>query len=283
MKKPHRDDAITLPAHFEDALNNSHGKPFAFDHGDMRTLHFDEKYIQSAMRISAPDDLLLSYTKAMMGFLLFHPAPHHILMIGLGGGSLAKYCYRKLPATRITAIELDPDVIALRDTFCIPEDDHRFQVVQADATDYLSAMHDKVDIILHDGFTADGLAPGLSHQDFFQQCHDVLEQNGVLVTNFWGDTADLGPLMTQLYDVFQGNLWWVDADSSFNRIVFSGKNVDAAKFHLSLPQGAARLDLHHEFSFSDLAERLRTACGKNRAEFEAIAGAQTFSQAMANR
>lgn len=280
MENPQRDNAITLPMHFADVLNKSGGKPFAFDHGDMRTLHFDEKYIQSAMQISAPDDLLLSYTQAMMGFLLFNPAPRHILMIGLGGGSLAKYCYRMLPATRITVIELDPDVIALRNTFCVPDNDDRFQVVQADAADYLSAMNDKVDIILHDGFTADGLAPELSNEAFYRRCHDVLEQNGVLVSNFWGDTADLVPMMTRLHDAFHGNLWWCDASTSFNRIVFSVRNIDAASFHLLLPRRAAQLDLHHGFSFSDLADRLRTACGKSRTEFEALAEAKTFAQTM---
>src|SRR5690606_22103480 len=104
--------------------------------------------------------------------------------------------------------------------------------------------------------------------------------DGVLVSNFWGDTADLVPMMTRLYNAFHGNLWWCDASTSFNRIVFSGKNIDAAKFDLMLMKRAARLDLHHDFSFSELADRLRTACGKNLAEFEAIAGAQTFAQAM---
>ena len=81
---------IHFPSHFEDAFRGSAGKPFAFDNDDMRTLHFDDRFIQSAMRISAPNELLLSYTRAMMGFLLFKPQPRHILMIGLGGGSLAK-------------------------------------------------------------------------------------------------------------------------------------------------------------------------------------------------
>ena len=37
----------------------------------------------------------------MMGFLLFKPQPRSIGMIGLGGGSLAKFCYRYLSRTRI--------------------------------------------------------------------------------------------------------------------------------------------------------------------------------------
>ena len=79
---------MTTPNPFELLLQQSGGKPFVFDNDDMRTLHFDEKYIQSAMSISAPDKLLLSYTRAMMGFLLFGAAPKHILMVGLGGAEL---------------------------------------------------------------------------------------------------------------------------------------------------------------------------------------------------
>ena len=272
MKNPRRDDDITLPSRFEDDLYRSEGKPFAFDHDDMRTLHFDGQYIQSAMRISAPDHLLLTYTQAMMAFLLFNPAPRHILMIGLGGGSLAKYCYRKLPATRITVLELDADVIALRDKFLIPDNDERFQIIHADAVDYLAAIEHPVDIILHDGFNADCLAPALCTEAFYRRCHTVLERDGVLVSNLWGDADDLAPVMQRLHAVFDWRLWWSGASGSVNRIVFSAKNIDADRFQSTLSSRAMQLDLQHRFDFCDLVERLQTARGKTRAQFEAIAG-----------
>jgi spermidine synthase len=56
----------------------------------MRTLHFNEQVVQSAMRLSAPDELVIPYTQAMAGFVSLHLAPTHILMIGLGGGSVTK-------------------------------------------------------------------------------------------------------------------------------------------------------------------------------------------------
>ncbi|NMM28133.1 MAG: fused MFS/spermidine synthase [Glaciimonas sp.] len=272
MKNSSRDDDITLPNRFEDDLHKSEGKPFTFDHGDMRTLHFDGRFIQSAMRISAPDDLLLSYTQTMMAFLLFNPEPQHILMIGLGGGSLAKYCYRKLPASRITVLELDSDVINLRGKFGIPDNDTRFQIVHADAADYLAGMDHKVDIILHDGFTADGLAPSLSTETFYRLCNTVLNRDGVLVSNLWGDADDLAPVMKRLYSVFDSRMWWSGASGSFNRIVYTAKSNDDTLCQLSLSKRAVQLDLHHNFSFCDLIDRLQTACGKSRAEFEAIAG-----------
>jgi spermidine synthase len=57
----------------------------------LRHLHVGGSAIQSAMRLDAPDDLALAYTRAMMAGLLFQPEPRDVTLIGLGGGSLAKY------------------------------------------------------------------------------------------------------------------------------------------------------------------------------------------------
>jgi spermidine synthase len=69
-------------------------KPFVHEDGDTMSLHFDISSIQSRMCMADPNALELEYTRAMMGFLLFVPQPRELLIIGLGGGSLAKYCRR---------------------------------------------------------------------------------------------------------------------------------------------------------------------------------------------
>ena len=35
-------------------------------------------------------------------------------MIGLGGGSLVRFCHRHLPHSRMTVVEINPAVVALR-------------------------------------------------------------------------------------------------------------------------------------------------------------------------
>src|SRR3546814_12047416 len=72
--------------------------PFIFELGTMRSLLANWAFVQSIMSTDDPDRLILDYTPQMMGFLLFNPSPQPIAMIGLGGGSLAKYCYTYLPA-----------------------------------------------------------------------------------------------------------------------------------------------------------------------------------------
>lgn len=187
------------------------GKPFVFDDGDIRTLQFDERIVQSAMRLSAPDELLIPYTQAMTGFLLFNPAPAHILLIGLGGGSLVKYCYKHLPATKLTVVEIDADVIALREQFMIPADDERLQVVHADAGRYLSEMQqESTDVILLDGFDAEGAAGELNTYAFFNDCRRALRENGILLMNMADDMNIATAALTQGQSLFTlGRLWWV--------------------------------------------------------------------------
>ena len=73
----------------------------------IRSLYLGSDTIQSSMRLSDPTELVLTYTHAMMGFLLCLPsAPAAILHIGLGGGSLPRFCHARLPDTRNIAVEL---------------------------------------------------------------------------------------------------------------------------------------------------------------------------------
>ena len=87
-------------------------------------------------------------------------------MIGLGGGSLAKACYRCLPDCDITVVEIDPKVIALRDAFHVPPDDARFRIVCADGVDYVALAAGSPDVLLLDGFDARGLPDALSEPVF---------------------------------------------------------------------------------------------------------------------
>lgn len=265
------DDFARFSMRFSQTVRNSKGKPFIFDHDGMRTLHLDARFIQSAMRIAAPNDLLLSYTKAMTAFLLINPAPRHILMIGLGGGSLAKYCYHQLRSTRVTVLESEREVIALRESFCIPADDGRFQIVHADAADYLAETKDRVDVILHDGYDADGLAPRLCNGHFYQQCARVLDDDGIMVSNLLGDSDALLPTMLDLHAVFGQAMCWADAAGCFNRIVLTQKRADPAFPPADLLHTAAGQNFREVPALHDFVARARTAWGKSRAEFSKIA------------
>ncbi|MDO8413984.1 MAG: transferase, partial [Gallionellaceae bacterium] len=162
-------------------MNIETGKPYLTENEEILSLHFDALHIKSEMCIDQPDKLISSYTRAMMSFLLFEPSPKCIAMIGLGGGSLAKYCYRYLPQTEITVVEINPDVIALRNEFAIPDDDMRFRVLLGDGAEWVADTTRQPDVLMVDGFDADGLPAQLCSQQFYDDCFASLADNGIMV------------------------------------------------------------------------------------------------------
>src|SRR6185312_9910618 len=143
------------------------GRPILYKKRKTLSLLFDVFALQSEMSIDSPDDLLLGYTQSMMGFLLLQPAPRRIGMIGLGGGSLAKFCYRHLPDAVIEAAEINPQVIALRDRFQIPRDDERLQVHCIDGADFVRKAPVAFDALMVDGFDKDGQPAQLCSRRFY--------------------------------------------------------------------------------------------------------------------
>src|SRR5690606_5629146 len=95
-------------------------------------LQFEGGVSQSRMRTFRPGQLAVDYTRTMMASLLWQPRPALVGMVGLGGGSQVKFCHRHLPHTRMEVAEINPQVIALRRTFRVPDDDARLRVHLAD-------------------------------------------------------------------------------------------------------------------------------------------------------
>src|SRR5690606_33621541 len=97
-------------------------------HG-VRTLHLDSDTVQSAMRVDRPDALELSYTRAMMAFLLFVPPPRSALLVGLGGGSLAKFIHHSMPETRLHVVEIKREVVDVAHRyFALPRECDRLSI-----------------------------------------------------------------------------------------------------------------------------------------------------------
>ncbi|MDR0439484.1 MAG: fused MFS/spermidine synthase [Candidatus Accumulibacter sp.] len=155
----------------------------------VRYLHFSADWIQGAMRISRPNALELAYTQEMMAGLLLRdpPWPQNALLIGLGAGSLAKFIYHKLPETKITVVEIDPQVeIIARLHFKLPDDPLRLRIAIGDGARFMLRGGERYDYILVDGFDKDGRAGVLDTLPFYQACRARLSTAGLLSVNLLG-------------------------------------------------------------------------------------------------
>ncbi|MBX9611848.1 MAG: fused MFS/spermidine synthase [Burkholderiales bacterium] len=202
-------------------VDRANVRPVARQEGRSLLLRFDMDTVQSSMNLDDPYSLELEYTRAMMLCLLFCPAPRHILMIGLGGGSLARYCHRHLPDADMTVVEINPHVMALRDEFLVPPDGPRFRVVQADGAAFVRRTAQPFDVILVDGFHFDGQPDALGTLAFYGACRARLAPSGVLVVNMDSDAGISEPLLQRLGEAFDGGVMSLLPDGGSNRVAFA--------------------------------------------------------------
>jgi spermidine synthase len=200
-----------------------HVKPFVYDSPNSKALHFSISEIQSRMQLKDPHALDLEYTRTMMGFLLFNPEPDDIVMIGLGGGSLAKFCHRYLPHSRIRVVEINPHVIALRDEFHVPPDDARLQVVRADGARQVREHTACCDVLMVDGFDSDGLPARLSSQGFYNDCFETLRPDGIMVVNLHNGHPSYPTHLTRIRRSFKDATLVVSEGALSNSIVIACK------------------------------------------------------------
>lgn len=203
------------------------------------------------MRIARPWDLELAYTRAMMAYLLFHPAPETVLMIGLGGGSLAKFIRKHRPETRITAVEIDDRVIAAaRAHFGLPPDDDTLQVIEADGALYIRQHPASADVILLDGFDGDNQVEALATEPFYAACRRALRPGGVLVVNLWGRDTHFSDYFTRLVRAFDGQVGSLSVMGKTNVVAFAFTAPDLGEVREAARPQVSPLTRHYGLDFA---------------------------------
>jgi spermidine synthase len=216
--------------------------PFVLQDQGIRSLHFTHGEVQSSMRVGRPDELQVDYTRTMMGFLLLNPRPRRITMIGLGGGSLVKFCHHHLPSAQMTVVENNPGVIALRHEFGIPDDDDRLTIVLDDGALHIGTVRSAIDVLLVDGFDHAGQSPQLCSQDFYDNCFQALAPGGVLAVNLHVDHPEHDLHVERIAARFKGNLMEVMAGEKANCIVLAGRRRPVTLATLRSREWAGVLD-----------------------------------------
>jgi spermidine synthase len=239
-----------------DDIKPGDGKPYLTERDGILALNFDGMSVQSEMNLDDPDELVIGYTRAMMSFLLFEPAPRHVAMIGLGGGSIAKYCYRYLPQTEITVVEINPDVIALRSEFAIPEDDKRFRIQLGDGAAWVAERQVRPDVLIVDGFDSGGLPAPLCSQSFYDDCYAALSDDGILAVNLWGGYPHFEDYLERIHNSFSDRVAMVGTEESVNKIILAVKDSEFPPDPATIRQHAARLIQSHPLNFQAKSKKL---------------------------
>ena len=231
------------------------------EHGNIRSLHLGSETVQSSMNVDYPAELVLSYSRAMMVWLLFAENVRHITQIGLGGGSFVRWIDARLPEVAQTAVEINPQVISVaRGLFELPFEGEKFEIIEADGAEYIRTLRGGTDILLVDGFDGVQIIDALVAEPFFADCRTALSDNGIFVTNWWSGDKRYPLFLQRLAQVFEQRVLRVPAETHGNVAVLAFQN-QAPQPLAALQKKAAKLGEQYGLDFKTMLHQAHVPPG----------------------
>ena len=156
----------------------------------VRALHFGTSARQSSMLLIDPNRLHSLYARAMMAGLLFHDQPKNVLMIGLGGGTIAKFLLHQFADSRLMVVEFRPSVLKIaRSHFGLPFDTRLKIKIGCGAEHVRSASRENSELhdsIMIDAYDHAGMAPEVSSETFFDTLPNFVDRRRSADDQFMG-------------------------------------------------------------------------------------------------
>jgi len=203
----------------------------------IRYLHLGTEWVQGAMRLRKPDELVLAYTQQMMAWLLFLEPDRdsHVGVLGLGAGSLLRFTLARTRA-QVATVEWNPAVTSMcRAYFRLPETS-RSRIDHEDAQAWLGrsrniGIHMALMVDLYD---ASAQGPVRDSAEFYQSCYRALDDAGVMTVNLFGEHASYPRNMANIRKAFGGRVLELPEVDAGNRVVLAFKGpvlqVSVARF-----------------------------------------------------
>jgi spermidine synthase len=188
-------------------IESEHNDIFITKRGRELTMAFQLKgfdYTESVASLTDPDDLPIRYTQVMTLALAYPRALDKVLMLGLGGGTIATYLGRFLPDTSIETIEIDPAVIKAAKTYFGVKETARVRYLEGDARVHLNRHPDRYDLILVDAFHGGYVPFHLLTREFYTLLKQRLAPGGAAAFNVHDGTKLYASTLVTLRAVFPG-------------------------------------------------------------------------------
>jgi len=200
--------------------------PTISEFSGVRYLHFGTEWVQGAMSVTRPADLVIEYTAQMMAWLLFlEPSrSKSIGMLGLGAGSLARFCLKNTQ-NFLQVVEWNPQVTAAcRMYFKLPSP-ARLSVTHEDAGLWVQdpGNHATQSILMVDLYDAQAQGPVRDSLAFYEGCRNALEEVGVLTVNLFGAHESFARNIRNLGKAFDGRILCLPQIDAGNQVVLAFK------------------------------------------------------------
>lgn len=197
-----------------------------WERGQERCLAFSYwrvKRRQTCMNTRHPERLALAYARMMLAALLLNPEPKRLLLIGLGGGSLAGALARLYPGLHQDLVEIDPAVVKVAKAHFGFEPSAGAAVHTLDGRVFVRralAQGQRYDLIMLDAFNGDYIPEHLMTVEFLADVKALLAPDGVLAANTFS-TSELYDRESASYAAVFGPFFNLRRSGSGNRVILA--------------------------------------------------------------
>jgi len=152
-----------------------------------------DRTFHAVMWKSEPVTLFLPYSQLMVASLAWVEEPGRGLILGHGGGSLAKWFAREWPGLELDVVEFDPVVVRMAESYFSYHAPPNHHVHVKDARAFLNQTERRYDLIWVDAFARHMIPFHLTTEEFFAELRAHLTPAGVLAVNLAssGEGGDL--------------------------------------------------------------------------------------------
>jgi spermidine synthase len=140
-------------------------------------------YVES--RVNPKDELELPvyYTQSMTAGLAYAEKLEDAAIIGLGGGRTAWYLHKSVPGLKMTAAELDPEVVKIAEKYLNIREEPGFDIDIRDGRIWLKKTDGLYDFILVDAYRGSFVPFHLLTSEFYKLVASKLKPGGVAAQN----------------------------------------------------------------------------------------------------
>ena len=152
-----------------------------------------DRTFHAVMWKADPIALFLPYSQLMVASLALVPDPKRGLILGHGGGSLAKWLAHRWPELDLDVVEFDPAVVRMAEEYFSYRPPPQHHVHVRDARVFLNSTGQTYDLIWVDAFARLMIPFHLTTVEFFAELRAHLAPNGILAVNLAssGEGGDL--------------------------------------------------------------------------------------------
>jgi spermidine synthase len=182
--------------------------------------------------------LFLPYSQMMVSSLALVSEPKRGLILGHGGGSLAKWLARHWPALELDIVEFDPVVVRMAEEYFDYRPPANHHIFVKDGRAFLNATDRTYDVMWIDAFARDMIPFHLTTAEFYSLVRAHLNPDGIVAVNLAssGKEGDLARAAAVVQTMRQGfpvvttfaveGPWKTGMTPAKNLIFFGGRFIE---------------------------------------------------------